>query len=113
MVYMRILAVIISCIAKIRRLRSSAIAPSGQLVGRVNGFILKPMKREGETDDDGHVPVGFKLRKDQTFVQHAARVSMPTVGGMLRRRRSCRKKHLRQNLFIRDTEATAHEASIL
>jgi NhaP-type Na+/H+ and K+/H+ antiporter len=36
-----------------------------------------------------------------------------SVGTMLRRRRSCRKKHLRQNLFIRDTEATAHEASIL
>jgi hypothetical protein len=34
------------------------------------------------------------------------------VGTMLRRRRSCRKKHLRQNLFIRNTEATAHEASI-
>jgi hypothetical protein len=37
----------------------------------------------------------------------------PAVGTMLRRRRSFRKKHLRQNLFIRDTEATAHEASIL
>jgi hypothetical protein len=35
------------------------------------------------------------------------------VGTMLRRRRSCRKKHLRQNLFLRNTEATAHEASIL
>jgi hypothetical protein len=35
------------------------------------------------------------------------------VGTMLRHRRSCRKKHLRQNLFIRDTETTAHEASIL
>jgi hypothetical protein len=35
------------------------------------------------------------------------------VGTMLRRRRSCRKKHLRQNLFIRDTEAIAHKASIL
>jgi hypothetical protein len=34
------------------------------------------------------------------------------VGTMLRRRRSCRKKHLWQNLFIRNTEATAHEASI-
>jgi hypothetical protein len=35
------------------------------------------------------------------------------VGTMLRRRRSHRKKHLRKNLVIRNTEATAHEASIL
>jgi hypothetical protein len=35
------------------------------------------------------------------------------VGTMLRRRRSYRKKHLRQDLVIRNTEATAHEASIL
>jgi hypothetical protein len=34
-------------------------------------------EEEGETDDDGHVLVGFMLRNDQTFVQHAARVSMP------------------------------------
>jgi hypothetical protein len=36
-----------------------------------------------------------------------------TVGTMLRRRRSCRKKHLRQSLFIRDTKITTHEASVL
>jgi hypothetical protein len=35
------------------------------------------------------------------------------VGTMLRRRRSCRKKHLRQSLFIRDTKITTHEASVL
>jgi hypothetical protein len=36
-----------------------------------------------------------------------------TVGTMLRRRRSCRKKQLRQKLLIRDAEATTHEASVL
>jgi hypothetical protein len=35
------------------------------------------------------------------------------VGTMLRRRRSCRKKQLRQKLLIRDAEATTHEASVL
>jgi hypothetical protein len=33
--------------------------------------------QEGETDDDGHVSADFKLRNDQTPVQHADRVSMP------------------------------------
>jgi hypothetical protein len=76
---MKILAAITSRIAKIQRLRSSAIVPSGQPIGRANGFISRPMTRKGETDDDGHVPTGFELRNDQTFVQHEARVSMPTV----------------------------------
>jgi hypothetical protein len=35
------------------------------------------------------------------------------VGTMLRRRRSCREKQLRQKLPIRDAEATTHEASVL
>jgi hypothetical protein len=37
----------------------------------------------------------------------------PPVGTMLRCRRSCRKKQLRQKLLIRDVEATTHEASML
>jgi hypothetical protein len=35
------------------------------------------------------------------------------VGTMLRHRRSCREKQLRQKLLIRDAEATTHEASVL
>ena len=35
------------------------------------------------------------------------------VGTMLHRRRSCRKKQLRQKLLVRDAEATTHEASVL
>jgi hypothetical protein len=42
----KILVVITSRIAKIQRLRSSAIAPSGQLAGKVSGFILRPMRRK-------------------------------------------------------------------
>jgi hypothetical protein len=45
--YMKILAAITSRIAKIRRLRSSAIVPSGQPAGRANVFISRPMKRKG------------------------------------------------------------------
>jgi hypothetical protein len=37
--------------------------------------------------------------------------SFDAVGTMLHRRRSCRKKQLRQKLLIRDAEATTHEAS--
>jgi hypothetical protein len=40
-------------------------------------FYIKADERKGETDDDGHVPAGFKLRNDQTFVQHETRVTMP------------------------------------
>jgi hypothetical protein len=36
-----------------------------------------------------------------------------TVGTMLRRRRSCRKKQLRLKLLVRDTEGTIHAASVL
>jgi ribonuclease HI len=36
-----------------------------------------------------------------------------TVGTMLRRRRSCRKKQLRLKLLVRDAEGTIHEASVL
>jgi hypothetical protein len=46
MAYMRILVVIISRIARIRRLWSLAIVPSGQPAGRVNGFISKSMKKK-------------------------------------------------------------------
>jgi hypothetical protein len=74
----KILAAIISRIAKIRRLRSSAIIPSGQSAGRVNVLYQGRWEEEGETEDDGHVTAGFKLRNDQTFVQHEARVNMPT-----------------------------------
>jgi hypothetical protein len=73
---MKILAATILRIVRIRRLRYLATAPNGQPVGRVNGFISRPMRRRGETDDDGHEPAGFKLRNDQTLVQHADRVSM-------------------------------------
>jgi hypothetical protein len=44
--YMKILVVITSRIARIQRLRFSAIAPSGQLAGRASGFILRPMRRK-------------------------------------------------------------------
>jgi hypothetical protein len=44
--YMKILVVITSRIARIQRLRSLAIALSGQLAGRVSGFILRPMRRK-------------------------------------------------------------------
>jgi hypothetical protein len=47
--YKKILAVITSCITRIRRLRSSAIAPSGQLAGRVSGPISRPMRRRGRS----------------------------------------------------------------
>jgi hypothetical protein len=47
--YMKILAVITLRIARIRRLRSSAIAPSGQLAGRVSGSISRPMRRRGRS----------------------------------------------------------------
>jgi hypothetical protein len=76
-VCMKILAAIISRIARIRRLQFLATAPNGQPAGRVNDFMSRPMRRRGGTDDDGHVPAGFKLRNDQTFVQHEARVSVP------------------------------------
>jgi hypothetical protein len=36
-----------------------------------------------------------------------------TVGTMLRRRRSCRKRQLRLKLLVRDAEGTIHEASVL
>ena len=42
-------------------------------------YIKADDKKRGETDDDGHVPTGFELQNDQTFEQHEARVSMPTV----------------------------------
>ena len=42
-------------------------------------YIKADEKEKGETDDDGHMPAGLELRNDQTFVQHEARVSMPTV----------------------------------
>jgi hypothetical protein len=43
----KILVAITSRITRIRRLRSSAIAPSGQPAGRVSGFISRPMRRRG------------------------------------------------------------------
>jgi hypothetical protein len=46
---MKILVVITSRIARIQRLRSSVIAPSGQLDGRVSGFISRPMRRRGRS----------------------------------------------------------------
>jgi hypothetical protein len=36
-----------------------------------------------------------------------------TVGTMLRRRRSCKKKQLRLKLLVRDAEGIIHEASVL
>jgi hypothetical protein len=36
-----------------------------------------------------------------------------SVGTMLHRRRSCRKKQLRLKLLVRDAEGTIHEASVL
>jgi hypothetical protein len=36
-----------------------------------------------------------------------------SVGTMLRRRRSCRKRQLRLKLLIHDAEGTIHEASVL
>jgi hypothetical protein len=36
-----------------------------------------------------------------------------SVGTMLRRRRSCRKKQLRLKLSVRDAEGAVHEASEL
>jgi hypothetical protein len=45
--YMKILAVITSRIARIRRLQCSAIAPSGQPAGKVSGSISRPMRRKG------------------------------------------------------------------
>jgi hypothetical protein len=40
---------ITSRIARIRKLRSSATAPSGQLAGKVSGFISRPMRRRGRS----------------------------------------------------------------
>jgi hypothetical protein len=36
-----------------------------------------------------------------------------SVGTMLRRRRSCRKRQLRLKLLVRDAEGNIHEASVL
>jgi hypothetical protein len=46
-------------------------------------------------------------------MRHGVVTIIIAVGTMLRRRRSCRKKQLRQKLLIRDAEATTHEASVL
>jgi hypothetical protein len=53
------------------------------------------------------MPASAELDKD---AEQPVRMS---VGTMLRRRRSCKKKRLRQKLLIRDAEATTHEASVL
>jgi hypothetical protein len=74
---MKILVATILRIARIRRLQFSAIAPSGQPAGKVNGSISRLMRRKGETDDDGYVPAISKLQNDPAPVQHAARVTMP------------------------------------
>jgi hypothetical protein len=47
--YMKILAVITSRIARIRRPRSSAIEPNGQLAGKVSGFISRLMRKRGRS----------------------------------------------------------------
>jgi hypothetical protein len=44
---MKILVATILRIARIRRLQFSAIAPSGQLAGKVNGSISRLMRRKG------------------------------------------------------------------
>jgi hypothetical protein len=49
----------------------------------------------------------------RSLVSWASKKRNSVVGTMLRRRRSCRKKQLRQKLLIRDAEATTHEASAL
>jgi hypothetical protein len=46
-------------------------------------------------------------------VLQIALASTPSVGTMLRRRRSCRKRQLRLKLLVRDAEGTIHEASVL
>jgi hypothetical protein len=48
MTYMKILAVITSCIARIRRPQSSAIGPNGQLARKVSGFISRLMRKKRE-----------------------------------------------------------------
>jgi hypothetical protein len=82
-VFVKILVATILRIARIRRLQFLVIAPNGQPARKVNGFILRLMRRRGETDDDGHVPADLKLRNDQAPVQHAARVSMPAGQGRI------------------------------
>jgi hypothetical protein len=42
---MKILVATILRIARIRRLQFSVIAPNGQLVGKVNGFTSRLMRR--------------------------------------------------------------------
>jgi hypothetical protein len=41
------------------------------------------------------------------------KTTFTTVGTMLRRRRSCRKKQLRLKLLVHDAEGTIHQASVL
>ena len=56
------------------------------MVNRLERWIVLYQGRweeEGETDDDGHVPADFKLRNDQTPMQHAARVSMSAGQGRI------------------------------
>jgi hypothetical protein len=46
-VFMKILVATILRITRIQRLQFSVTAPNGQLVGKVNGFILRPMRKGG------------------------------------------------------------------
>jgi hypothetical protein len=73
---MKILVATILLIARIRRLQFSVTAQNGQPARKVNGFILRLMRRR-EIDDDGHVPAVLKLQNDQAPVQHAVRVARP------------------------------------
>jgi hypothetical protein len=58
-------------------------------------------------------PLVEKWEMPKETISKSDEGGLVSVGTMLRRRRSCRRKHLRQNLFIRDTKVIAHEASVL
>jgi hypothetical protein len=47
------------------------------------------------------------------FIQFVLSYHIMTVGTMLHRRRSCKKKHLQMKLLEHDAEDTVHEASEL
>jgi hypothetical protein len=84
-------------------------------------FREEMLERRGMLLAEHELEAEEKERKLEEWIRRfkaaqAARgpqVTEATVGTMLRRRRSCRKKHLRQSLFIRDTKITTHEASVL
>jgi hypothetical protein len=77
--------------------------------------LVNKIRSYGSTRWTDHDVVRLMLRSFTILDPHLVNSvrENPSVGTMLRHRRSHRKKHLQKNLVIRNTEATAHEASIL